>query len=173
MFALISAPTSVARSTSVAPASTNMKVWTPFNNKFFETLSYLPPLSEREIAMQIEYLVRNGMTPCIEFAPEGQAVVSSESCTRMGSVATCYYDNRYWTMWKLPMFGCTDAGQVLNEIRQCKQCFPNEYIRVVGYDADKQVQSAGFLVTRPGRPLAPEERSVGGMGSMGRQSSSW
>ena len=62
--------------------------------------------------MQIEYLVRNGMTPCIEFAPESQAVVSSESCARMGNVATCYYDNRYWTMWKLPMFGCTDAGQV-------------------------------------------------------------
>jgi hypothetical protein len=23
-----------------------------------------------------------------------------------------YYDNRYWTMWKLPMFGCTDPSQV-------------------------------------------------------------
>jgi len=23
-----------------------------------------------------------------------------------------YYDNRYWTMYKLPMFGCTDASQV-------------------------------------------------------------
>jgi hypothetical protein len=23
-----------------------------------------------------------------------------------------YYDNRYWTMWKLPMFGCTDPIQV-------------------------------------------------------------
>ena len=89
-----------------------MQVWRPDNNKFFETLSYLPPLSEQEIAIQIEYLVRNGMTPCIEFAPESQAVVSSESFARMGNVATCYYDNRYWTMWKLPMFGCTDAGQV-------------------------------------------------------------
>lgn len=23
-----------------------------------------------------------------------------------------YFDNRYWTMWKLPMFGCTDPIQV-------------------------------------------------------------
>ena len=23
-----------------------------------------------------------------------------------------YQDNRYWTMWKLPMFGCTDGAQV-------------------------------------------------------------
>lgn len=23
-----------------------------------------------------------------------------------------YFDNRYWTMWKLPMFGCTDPVQV-------------------------------------------------------------
>lgn len=23
---------------------------------------------------------------------------------------------RYWTMWKLPMFGCNDPGQVLGEV---------------------------------------------------------
>lgn len=30
-----------------------------------------------------------------------------------------YYDNRYWTMWKLPMFGCTDPVQVGgNDLKQ-------------------------------------------------------
>jgi hypothetical protein len=24
-----------------------------------------------------------------------------------------YFDNRYWTMWKLPMFGCSDPVQVI------------------------------------------------------------
>ena len=67
---------------------------------------------------------------------------------------------------------------MINEINSCKRVFPNEYIRVVGYDADKQVQSAGFLVTRPGRPLAPEQRSVGGQsygggGGAPRQAASW
>jgi len=30
------------------------QVWTPFNNKFYETLSYLPPLSENEIARRVD-----------------------------------------------------------------------------------------------------------------------
>jgi ribulose-bisphosphate carboxylase small chain len=34
-----------------------MKVWTPVNNKFFETLSFLPPLSDAEIVKQIGYIV--------------------------------------------------------------------------------------------------------------------
>merc|ERR1711998_570355 len=34
-----------------------MMVWTPNNNKFFETMSYLPPLSPQEIAKQIDYIV--------------------------------------------------------------------------------------------------------------------
>lgn len=24
-----------------------------------------------------------------------------------------YFDNRYWTLWKLPMFGCSDPVQVI------------------------------------------------------------
>ena len=28
-----------------------------------------------------------------------------------------YCGGRYWTMWKLPMFGCNDPGQVLSEVQ--------------------------------------------------------
>ncbi|XVE78694.1 hypothetical protein DITRI_Ditri13aG0167800 [Diplodiscus trichospermus] len=35
-----------------------------------------------------------------------------------------YYDGRYWTMWKLPMFGCTEASQVLKELEKCKKEYP-------------------------------------------------
>ncbi len=42
-----------------------------------------------------------------------------------------YYDNRYWTMWKLPMFGCTDPSSVLTEISRCTKAFPQAYIRLV------------------------------------------
>ena len=55
-------------------------MWTPFNNKFYETLSYLPPLSDNEIARQVDYLTRNNMTPCIEFASADQSTVSNENC---------------------------------------------------------------------------------------------
>ncbi|KAL8148876.1 hypothetical protein AgCh_006034 [Apium graveolens] len=40
---------------------------------------------------------------------------------RENSIIPNYYDGRYWTMWKLPMFGCTDASQVLHEIAECKK----------------------------------------------------
>lgn len=38
---------------------------------------------------------------------------------------TGYYDGRYQTMSKLPMFGCSHLIQVLNEIRYCKMPYPN------------------------------------------------
>jgi len=60
-----------------------------------------------------------------------------------------YYDNRYWTMWKLPMFGCTDASQVLKEVSNATLAFPNAYVRLVAFDNQKQVQCMGFLVQRP------------------------
>ena len=60
-----------------------------------------------------------------------------------------YYDNRYWTMWKLPMFGCRDPMQVLREIVACTKAFPDAYVRLVAFDNQKQVQIMGFLVQRP------------------------
>ena len=73
-----------------------------------------------------------------------------------------YQDNRYWTMYKLPMFGCTDSSQVLAEIASAVKSFPKAYIRLVAFDADKQVQVAGMLVHRPSYDdvCKPEERSV-------------
>ena len=47
-----------------------------------------------------------------------------QSCTV--SNMTCY---RYWSMYKLPMFGCNDASQVLTEIQNATKTFPTAYIR--------------------------------------------
>nr|DAD22285.1 TPA_asm: hypothetical protein HUJ06_023748 [Nelumbo nucifera] len=47
-----------------------MKTWNPINNKKFEALSYLPPLSDESIAKEIEYIIRKGWIPCIEFDEE-------------------------------------------------------------------------------------------------------
>ncbi len=66
-------------------------------------------------------------------------------------------------MWKLPMFGCTDGGQVLREIQACRRAFPDAYIRVVGFDPVRQVQVTGFLVNRPASVRdyqGPSTRSV-------------
>jgi len=134
---------------ATAPAKTSaMQVWTPINNRFFETFSFLPPLTDAQIAKQVVYLTSNGLTPCLEF----EAASSAYSDFRPGtdlSISSCMYENRYWSMWKLPMFGCSDPEQVLREIANCRNAFPDCFVRLVGFDAKKQVQATGMLVQRP------------------------
>jgi len=132
------------------PAVANkMMVWQPINNKQFETFSYLPPLNDQQIARQVDYIVGNGWVPCLEFSSQADAYVSNTNTVRMGPISPCYYDNRYWTMWKLPMFGCTDPSQVLKEVSQCTRAFPGAYVRLVAFDNLRQVQIMSFLVQRP------------------------
>ena len=99
--------------------------------------------------VQVDYCVGNNWVPTLEFSPPESAYISSESCGRMGAVTPNYFDNRYWTMWKLPMFGCTDADQVLKEVNNCTKAFPNAYVRLIAFDNVRQVQVMSFLVQRP------------------------
>ncbi|KAJ9531772.1 hypothetical protein QJQ45_021909, partial [Haematococcus lacustris] len=141
---------SVKAAPAVSTAGANqMMVWQPINNKQYETFSYLPPLTSDQIARQVDYVVGNGWIPCLEFADASQAYVSNASTVRFGSVSACYYDNRYWTLWKLPMFGCTDPSAVLTEISRASKAFPQAYIRMVAFDNVRQVQIMSFLVQRP------------------------
>ncbi|RLM97813.1 ribulose-1,5-bisphosphate carboxylase/oxygenase small subunit [Panicum miliaceum] len=39
---------------------------------------------------------------------------------RENSRSPGYYDGRYWTMWKLPMFDCTDSTQVYAVLEEAK-----------------------------------------------------
>jgi len=140
-------------------------VWQPFDNKMAETFSYLPPLTNDEIARQVDYVTRNGWTPCLEFTSPDTAYVGDASVVRFQGVSSCYQDNRYWTMWKLPMFGCTDSSQVLREISTCERAFPDAYVRLIAFDSNRQVQVMSFLVHRPRSATdykLPEQRSVQG-----------
>jgi ribulose-bisphosphate carboxylase small chain len=144
-------------------ADNKFRVWVADNNKFFETFSFLPPLTSEQIAKQVDYIVNNGWVPALEFASADSAYTSDVYAVRLHGTASGYYDNRYWSMWKLPMFGCTDASQVLKEIASASKAFPDAYVRLVAFDSVRQVQIAGFLVQRPKsakdyRPVA--ERSV-------------
>merc|ERR1711907_931717 len=107
-----------------------MQVWKP--KKQYENLSFLPELTDDEIMKQIDYMTSNGMTPCLEFEPD----------SNLG------YDDRYWLMWKLPMYGCTDSSEVIKEIAACKAEYPNAMIKCIGFDATRQMQVAGFLVQK-------------------------
>jgi len=139
-----------AVSTGKAQNSNSMMVWRPHGNKMFETFSFLPPLSEAEIARQVGYLLRNNWTPTIEFEDQEHAYCDTHGWSGLdSSINSLYYDNRYWVMWKLPMYGCLNPEEVLMEVRAAVAAFPDCYIRIAGFDNIKQVQCAGFLVHRP------------------------
>merc|ERR1712118_551159 len=121
--------------------SSKIKAYSPFCGKKYETLSYLPELSDTEIYHQLNYMIKSGWTPCLEFSDSGDIFLN----TNMGPG---YYDNRYWSMYKLPMFGCKDAAEAIREIEECKFHFPHAKLRIIGFDAKKQVQSAGFIVKK-------------------------
>nr|KYP59468.1 hypothetical protein KK1_014904 [Cajanus cajan] len=111
-----------------------MQVWPPLGKKKFETLSYLPPLSREQLLKEVDYLLRNGW----------HGFVYRENHRSPG-----YYDGRYWTMWKLPMFGCTDPAQVLKEVDEAVKEYPNSFVRIIGFDNVRQVQCISFIAYKP------------------------
>ncbi|KAI9127798.1 hypothetical protein K1719_000791 [Acacia pycnantha] len=121
----------------------SMLVWPPLGLKKFETLSYLPPLSPESLLKEVDYLLRKGWVPCLEFEV-GNAFVHRENNRSPG-----YYDGRYWTMWKLPMFGCTDAAQVMKELEELKKEYPQAHARIIGFDNVRQVQCISFIAYKP------------------------
>merc|ERR1712100_58610 len=126
------------------------EVWRPHGNKMFETFSFLPPLSDADLTKQVQYLLNNGWTPCLEFEDPAHAYTDGHGWSGLdSSVNANYYDNRYWVMWKLPMYGCNNADEVIQEVKACVKAFPNCYVRCAGFDNIKQVQCAGFLCYRP------------------------
>jgi ribulose-bisphosphate carboxylase small chain len=97
----------------------------------YETFSYLPPLTDQQIASQIQYMFDQGFIPGVEFEKEPTPEL------------------HHWTLWKLPLFGATSPQDVLNEIRECRSEYSDSYIRVVGFDNIKQCQTVSFIVYKP------------------------
>jgi hypothetical protein len=62
--------------------------------RMFETFSFLPPLSDGEIARQVDYIVANGWTPCLEFADIDHAYVQDKSQIRFGNSASAVSTDR-------------------------------------------------------------------------------
>ncbi|EOY21026.1 hypothetical protein QUC31_007152 [Theobroma cacao] len=149
------APFTRLRSTSTFPvtsktnaditslASTKGRALPPLGKKKFETLSYLPDLSREQLLKEVEYLLRSKWIPCLEFELEHGFVY------RENHRSTGYYDGRYWTMWELPMFGCTDASQVLKELDEAIKAYSKAFIRIIGFDNKRQVQCISFITYKP------------------------
>jgi ribulose-bisphosphate carboxylase small chain len=97
------------------------------------TFSYLPELSDDEVAAQIQYGLDRKWAPSIEFTDDPHP------------------RNVYWDMWGMPMFDMVDAAGALLEVNRCREAYPDRYIRVSLYDPTltRQTISLQFLVNRP------------------------
>jgi ribulose-bisphosphate carboxylase small chain len=97
------------------------------------SFSYLPELTDDEIAAQIRYALANDWPVSIEYTDDPHP------------------RNVYWELWGLPLFDLTEPDGVLREIAECRSTFPDHYVRIVAFDArlGRQTTAMSFVVQRP------------------------
>jgi ribulose-bisphosphate carboxylase small chain len=95
--------------------------------------SFLPDLTDAEIARQIEYGLDKGYAWSVEYTDDPHP------------------RNTYWEMFGMPMFDLKDAAGIVAEVNQCRKAFPRHYIRLMAFDSTRGVESIAmsFLVNRP------------------------
>ncbi|ACU53089.1 Ribulose-bisphosphate carboxylase [Acidimicrobium ferrooxidans DSM 10331] len=96
----------------------------------YELFSYLPQMTPEQIRKQVLYLISKGWNPSVEHVEPHRSM------------------ERFWYMWKLPMFGEQSAEVVLAELEECRRAYPDHLVRLVGYDNYTQSQGIAFVVYR-------------------------
>lgn len=96
--------------------------------------SYLPDLTDEQIAAQVAYCLRNGWAVNIEFTDDPHP------------------RNTYWDMWGMPMFDLKDPAAVMYELSECRKVYGGRaYIRLSAFDASAGWESLrlSFIADRP------------------------
>lgn len=95
--------------------------------------SFLPDLSDAEIALQVEYGLGKGYAWSVEYTDDPHP------------------RNTYWEMYGMPMFDLRDAAGVVAEMNACRRTFPGHYVRLMAFDSSRGVESIAmsFIVQRP------------------------
>jgi ribulose-bisphosphate carboxylase small chain len=95
--------------------------------------SFLPDLSDGEVAQQIEYALGQGWAIGIEFTDDPHP------------------RNTYWSMWGTPMFDLRDAAGIMMELRACRDAHVEKYIKLIAFDAKKGFETVrmSLIVNRP------------------------
>ena len=97
------------------------------------TFSFLPDLTDEQIAAQIEFCLRNNWAVSVEYTDDPHP------------------RNSLWEMFGIPMFDARGAEEVLKQLRACREAFPNHYIKVNAFDSTHGWESLrlSFIVQRP------------------------
>jgi ribulose-bisphosphate carboxylase small chain len=95
--------------------------------------SFLPDLTDEQIAAQVEYCLRNDWAIGIEYTDDPHP------------------RNTYWEMWGHPMFDLKDAKGVMIELVECRKAHPDTYIRINAFDSTRgwETVRTSFIVNRP------------------------
>jgi ribulose-bisphosphate carboxylase small chain len=95
--------------------------------------SFLPDLTDEQIAAQVEYCLRNDWAIGVEYTDDPHP------------------RNYLWEMWGMPMFDLRDAAGVMMELRACRKAFPESYIRINAFDSTRGFETVrlSFIVNRP------------------------
>ena len=112
------------------------------------TFSFLPDLTDEQIAAQIEYCLANGWAVSVEYTDDPHP------------------RNTYWEMFGTPMFDIRDAAGIMTEVNACRETFPNHYIKVNAFDSTRGRESLrlSFIVGRPGAEPGFSRVRAGGPG---------
>jgi ribulose-bisphosphate carboxylase small chain len=105
--------------------------------------SFLPDLTDEQIAAQIRYALDQGWSMSVEHTDDAHP------------------RNSYWEMWSQPCFELApeDYEVVLREVRACREAHPEHYVKLIAYDArrGRQTTALSFIVNRP--TVEPELRA--------------
>lgn len=99
------------------------------------TFSFLPDLTDEQIAAQVVYALDHGWAMSVEYTDDPHP------------------RNSYWEMWGQPLFDLRvdEVDQVVREVRACREAHPDHYIKLIAFDASlgRQTTALGFIVNRP------------------------
>jgi ribulose-bisphosphate carboxylase small chain len=99
------------------------------------TFSFLPDLTDEQIAAQIRYALEHEWAMSVEYTDDPHP------------------RNAYWDLWGLPQFDLTsdDVDVVMRDVRSCREAHPQHYVKVTAYDASygRQTTALSFIVNRP------------------------
>ena len=108
------------------------------------TFSFLPDLTDQQIARQVEYALSQGWAVSIEHTDEPHP------------------RNTYWELWGMPMFDLKDAAGLMLELKECRKVFGDRYIKVNAFDSTLGFESMrmSFIVNRPAKEAGFRLRRV-------------
>jgi ribulose-bisphosphate carboxylase small chain len=97
------------------------------------SFSFLPDLTDAQIARQVEYALAQGWAVSLEYTDDPHP------------------RNAYWDMWGMPMFDLKDAAGLMLELKECRKAHPGCYIKLNAFDSTLgfETMRMSFMVQRP------------------------